>query len=87
MTLSIIFIIVLDIVSKLPFDITTKISSFIFISYGNSLNVIGSKLPDNPLAGIQPLQTPLSGIIVLSLWSIGCYVISHLVFTKKDILI
>ena len=87
MTLSIVFIIVLDIVSKLPFNITTKISSFIFISYGNSLNVIASKLPDNPLGGIQPLQTPLTGIIVLSLWSIGCYVISHLVFTKKDILI
>lgn len=87
MTLSIILIIVLDIVAKLPFSITTKISSFIFISYGNSLSVIGSKLPDNPLATVQPLQTPFLGIMVLCLWSIGCYIISHLVFTKKDFLI
>jgi len=87
MTLSIVLVIVLDIIKQLPFQIVRKISSFIFITYGNSLDLVGSKLSDYSLGSLNPLQIPIVGIIVLLCWSIGCYVIAHLVFTKKDILI
>ncbi|SHJ84099.1 ABC-2 type transport system permease protein [Clostridium cavendishii DSM 21758] len=61
-----------------------KISFLFFPSYGDS-----SSLLDGSISVFfnKPNVTMQFGIIVMIAWIIGCYLISHIIFSKKDILI
>lgn len=61
-----------------------KVSFLLFSSYGDS-----SSLLDGSISVFfnKPNVTMQFGIIVMVAWIIVCYLISHLVFSKKDILI
>lgn len=63
--------------------ILNKILPFIFTSYFDITLVI-----DGSWAGslICPLITYNFALIVLTIWIVGCYVISHINFIKKDII-
>lgn len=61
-----------------------KIAHLLFTTYGSSPSVLDGQLALNYN---NTNMTPTTGIIVLIVWTIVCYVISHIVFTKKDILI
>ena len=61
-----------------------KFSPFVFTTYGNSTALVKGTLSRQ----LQiPSLTVSYGIVVLLIWIIVPYVISHIVFTKKDILI
>ncbi|QAT41103.1 ABC transporter permease subunit [Clostridium sp. JN-9] len=61
-----------------------KVAPFMFTSYGEITPLI-----DGTAAGAfqNPSITYTFGITVLIIWSVACYLISHFVFNKKDILI
>jgi len=85
MTLSIVIIIATSIIISIPY--ISKAAPFIFVHYGNVVNVLQSPLASQYSMVTSTTPTPVMGIIVLCLWSVVCYAIAHLVFTKRDVLI
>lgn len=74
--------ILLTIVQSIPF--TKKLCPFLFTTYGASESLFKGNLA---LEFRNPSLTINYGIVVLVLWIIIPYIISHIIFTKKDILI
>lgn len=66
------------------FSFVKNIAPYIFIYHGNASSLLKGEMARN-------LNTPNitinNSILVMVVWIIACYVISHFVFTKKDILI
>lgn len=62
----------------------SKIALFMFTSYGEITTLIDGSAAE---AFQNPSITLVFGVIILTTWSIVCYLISHFVFNKKDILI
>lgn len=62
-----------------------KALPFLFTTYGNANKLITGSIVIEGLK--NPTITVGEGIIVLVLWTAVCYLISHIVFTKKDMLI
>ena len=66
------------------FSFVKNIAPYIFIYHGNASSLLKGEMA-------RQLNTPnitiSNSILVMIIWIIVCYVISHLVFTKKDILI
>lgn len=61
-----------------------KIAHYLFTSYGDVGMILeGSKAR----SFMNPSLTTSNAIIVLVAWTVACYLISHIIFTKKDILI
>ncbi|MEW9093806.1 MAG: ABC transporter permease subunit [Clostridiaceae bacterium] len=83
MTLGIISVIMATILSQV-IPAVVKRSHYLFISYGNISNLFDGTLAQRLQ---NPSITPLYGITILLVWTIVCYLISHFVFTKRDILI
>lgn len=80
---SIIMIILFVIINQLrPLG---KIVPYLFTTYGNVVGVL--KGEELALRFQNPALTVGFSIPVMIIWAIVCYVISHFVFTKKDILI
>lgn len=63
---------------------TVKYMPYIFTAYGDSTAVIKGQLA--PRLGNDFVTVP-NAILVMLVWIVGCYVISHIVFTRKDILV
>ncbi|MBU5482875.1 ABC transporter permease subunit [Clostridium sp. MSJ-11] len=83
MTLGIISVIMATILSQV-IPAVIKRSHYLFISYGNISNLFDGNLAQRLQ---NPSITTTYGITVLLVWTIVCYLISHFVFTKRDILI
>ncbi|KGM94556.1 ABC transporter permease [Clostridium novyi A str. 4552] len=82
MALSIVLVIVFNIFSSFP--ALKKVAQFIFTSYGSSPNILNGGI----IQGFGNVNlTPTVIVIILAVWTVVCYIISHIVFTKKDILI
>jgi len=82
MAVSTIVIITFSIVQSLPG--TSKFAPYLFTLYGNGSSLINGELATN----LQlPNLTPTFGVTVLLIWAIVSYIIAHIVFVKKDILI
>lgn len=74
--------ILLTIIQSIPF--AKKLCPFLFTTYGASESLFKGNLA---LEFRNPSLTLNYGIIVLVFWVIIPYIISHIIFTKKDILI
>ncbi|KEH93937.1 ABC transporter permease [Clostridium botulinum C/D str. BKT12695] len=82
MALSIVLVIVFNIFSSFP--ALKKVAQFIFTSYGSSPNILNGGI----IQGFGNVNlTPTVIVIILAVWTVVCYIISHIVFSKKDILI
>ncbi|AEB76663.1 ABC transporter permease subunit [Clostridium botulinum] len=82
MSLSIVLVIAFNIFAN--FSALSKISGFLFTTFGEP----GSILSGDIMGRYGNIHlTPTFAIGVLVTWTIICYIISHIVFTKKDILI
>ncbi|MFA6941328.1 MAG: ABC transporter permease, partial [Clostridiaceae bacterium] len=82
MAVSTIVIITLSIVESIPG--TSKFAPYFFTLYGDGSNLLNGQLA----SGLQiPKLTPTFGITVLIVWTVVSYLIAHIVFVKKDILI
>lgn len=82
MSLSIVLVIVSNIFSG--FSSLKKIGRYLFVSFGNPEIILKGELVYT-FSNIN--MTPTFAISVLVIWTVICYVISHIVFVKKDILI
>lgn len=81
-SLSIVTPVVLFILSEIP--PLGKFNTFMFTNHLNPRWVIRGELA---MRLNNSIITPAFSIILLAIWTVACYAISHLVFTKKDILI
>ena len=81
-SLSIVIVIVLAIFQELPY--VKKAAPYIFTTYGNPFVIMQGNLP---ISFHSPIFTTSLSVIVLVVWSMVCYLISHLIFVKRDILI
>ena len=81
-SLSIVTPVVLFILSQIPS--LSKFNTFMFTNHLNSEYIIRGQLATK---FNNPIITPNFSIILLVVCTVVCYVISHFVFTKKDILI
>lgn len=61
-----------------------KVSFLLFSSYGDSASLLDGSIS---VFFNKPNVTMQFGVIVMISWIVICYLISHLVFSKKDILI
>lgn len=82
MSLSIVLVIVFNIFSEFP--ALKKIGQYLFVSFGNVDSVLTGQLVYK-FSNIN--LTPTFSITILLVWTAICYIISHVVFVKKDILI
>ena len=82
MSTSIVAIIAIIILEQ--FAALKKVASFIFLIYGDVSSVFNGGVA-------LSLQTPYATtgfvIIIMLVWTVVCYVISHIVFVKRDLLI
>ncbi|GAA0179770.1 ABC transporter permease [Clostridium sediminicola] len=83
MSLSNVTIVALFIIPNLSHSIK-KVMPYCFITYGNSYALLDGSLN---MGYNTPFITPLSASLVMSIWIVVCYLISHFVFVKKDVLI
>lgn len=83
MATSVVFVIAANIIIQLVPFVREKIQ-YIFIVYCDSTQVISGNLARNLN---NPYATTMMGIGVLLITTLVCYVISHFIFVKKDILI
>lgn len=81
-SVSIVIIIAFTIFQSLPY--VKNISPYIFSTYGNAFTVMQGDLA---LRFQNIIFTTPFTIMILSVWSIICYLVSHIVFIKRDILI
>jgi ABC-2 type transport system permease protein len=81
-SISIVVIIVFTIFQNLPY--VSKAAPYLFTTYGNTFTLMEGRLPQ---MFQNPIFTTSFGIIVLVAWSVICYLVAHLVFTKRDLLI
>ena len=65
------------------FSAISKLASFIFIIYGDTPNILNGGMGQQYLV---PSITIELSIIVMTVWTVVCYLISHLVFVRRDIL-
>lgn len=82
MTISILIPIVFIILGQIPY--LQKIWPFLFTTYGSAGSVLSNSLA--PRLGVT-YATPLFSVIFLIAIGIICYIISHVVFRKKDLLL
>lgn len=82
MALSIVLVIVFNIFSEFP--ALKKLGQYLFVSFGNVENILTGQIVYK-FSNIN--LTPTFSIIILLIWTVICYIISHIVFVKKDILI
>lgn len=82
MAVSIVSIISFNIFTQMPY--INKIGRYLFVNYGAPNMLLDG---DVALRFKNPIVTTKFGVIVLLVWAIISYVIAHVVFTKKDILI
>ena len=81
-SLSIVTAIVFAILQNLPY--ISKAAPYLFTTYGNAFILMQGQLP---LSFQNPIFTTNFGVIVLAGWSVVCYLMAHIVFVKRDILI
>jgi len=81
-SLSIVTPVVLFIISNIQ-----SLSKFTMLMFTNHLNPEYIMKGQNVMRFSNPNITPTFSIVLLVVWAVVCYGISHLVFTKKDILI
>jgi len=81
-SLSIVTPVVLFIISNI-----SSLSKFTMLMFTNHLNPEYIMKGQNVMRFSNPNITPTFSIVLLVVWAVVCYGISHLVFTKKDILI
>lgn len=82
MASSILIAIAMTIIQNIPSF--KKIIPYLLVTYGSFGNIITS----NIIQSSQLLQlTPAFSCIALVVWTVVCYVISHIVFVKRDVLI
>lgn len=81
-SLSIVFIVAVTILQELPF--LRRLTPYLFTSYGMTGEVLTGQIISRYN---NPYVTPALGIGTLIATTVICYIISHLVFTKRDILI
>lgn len=82
MSVSIVTVIAVTILQN--FSFTRKIASFIFILYGN-VNATVSGTAAQSLSA--PYATTGFVIGLMLVWTVVCYVIAHVVFVKRDLLV
>lgn len=82
MAVSTIVIIAFSIVQNIPG--ASKFAPYLFTMYGDTSNILNGNIA---MFMRLPKLTPTFGIVVLAIWAIVSYIIAHIVFTKKDILI
>ena len=80
-SIAIVSVIALTIIEKIPYF--KKIAVFLFTTHGDPTKTFNGQIATEYA---NPMVTPLFSIVVLSVWIIGCYAISHLIFTKRDLL-
>lgn len=78
----VVFTIVLFVLTNVA--IIRKFTPYIFIFHGNSSAIFKGNLA---LQFSNSHITIVNSIVVMVIWIISCYTISHIVFTKKDILL
>lgn len=83
MAVNIVVIMVVSILSTAPF--AKKIAWLLFTSFGDVVGVVQKNMPGQ-FYGAQHFSVT-NAIIVLTCWSLVSYLISHVIFIKKDILI
>lgn len=83
MAVNIVIIMVLSIVSTMP--IIKKYAWLLFTSFGDVVGVVEKSMPDQ-FYGVKHF-TVLNAVVVLTIWTVVCYVVSHITFRKKDMLI
>jgi ABC-2 type transport system permease protein len=81
-SLSIVTVIVLAILQNLPY--VSKAAPYLFTTYGNAFTLIQGQLTLNFQ---NPIFSTQLGITVLTAWSVISYLIAHVMFVKRDILI
>jgi len=81
-SLSIVTPVILFILSNI--QSLSKFNIFMFTNHLGSENIIKGQMATR---FNNPMLTPTFSIILLVVWIVVCYGISHLIFTKKDILI
>lgn len=82
MAVSTVVIITLSIVQNIPG--VSKLAPYFFTMYGDASSLLNGQMAQ----GLQmPKLTPTLGITVLLVWTVVSYLIAHVVFVKKDILI
>ncbi len=81
-SLSIVTVIVFAIFQNLPY--VRKAAPYLFTTYGNTFSLMQGQFPLNFQ---NPIFSTGLGITVLIAWSVVCYLISHIIFVKRDILI
>jgi ABC-2 type transport system permease protein len=82
MAVSTIVIIAFSIVQNIPG--ASKFAPYLFTLYGDTSSLINGNIA---MYMRMPKLTPTFGIVVLVIWAVVSYVIAHIVFIKKDILI
>lgn len=82
MAISIVSIVAVKIVGSISY--VKPILPFLFMSYGNTISVVTSEIKTEL---ISSFTTPTFAVIILLLWTVIPYIIAHLNFSKKDILV
>ncbi|MBC2396819.1 ABC transporter permease subunit [Clostridium tetanomorphum] len=83
MSLGIVSVLFITVLSEVV-PAVRKIAYFLFTSYGRVGTLLEGTLA---LKFNNPSVTTSYGIMVLIIWTLICYVLSHIIFTKRDILI
>lgn len=80
--LNVVIVIFISIFQSFP--VINKITSYLFFTYGSTSNVLKGDLMrqmNNPNITIN------FAIAVMAIWTVVCYMLSHIIFKKRDILI
>lgn len=81
-SVSIVTVIAFTILQNMPY--VKKVAPYLFTTYGNTFTLMEGQLP---MMFQNPIVTTGFGITVMILWSAACYLLSYLVFTRRDLLI
>lgn len=61
-----------------------KVAAYLFVAYGDVTSILSGKVA--VMFGNPNLTIPVI-VVILTAWIVVCYAVSHVIFTKKDILI
>lgn len=82
MSVSIVTVIGITILQN--FDFVRRVLAYVFISYGDVNTVVTGNIA---FIVSKTYITPVYVVGVLALWTMVCYVIAHVVFVKRDLLV
>jgi ABC-2 type transport system permease protein len=80
--ISIVLLVSINILKVIPY--VKPVLPFLFMTYGNTTTVITGEIK---ISTLSSLPSPIFVVLIFLAWTIIPYIISHLNFTKKDILV